>query len=91
MEKLRKLLNKRGLYNTFNVLSLFDNYRADKHSFYQKLIEFSHYNSFLRIKEDLLEKNLLLIDNHNKASYYELTAKGKHMYCLLKELYKLIE
>ncbi|MFX0007099.1 MAG: hypothetical protein ACFFA7_16405 [Promethearchaeota archaeon] len=91
MEKLRKLLNKRGLYNTFNVLSLFDNYRADKHLFYQRLNEFSHYNSFLRIKEELLEKKLLIVDNHNKASYYELTAKGKRMYCLLKELYKLVE
>ncbi|MFX0041185.1 MAG: hypothetical protein ACFFAB_17735 [Candidatus Heimdallarchaeota archaeon] len=91
MEKLRKLLNKRGLYNTFNVLSLFNNYRADKHLFYQRLNEFSHYNSFLRIKDELLEKNLLLVDNHNKVSYYELTAKGKRMYSLLKELYKLID
>jgi predicted transcriptional regulator len=91
MEELIKLLNKRGLYNTFNVLSLFNNYRADKHSFYQKLNEFSHYNSFLRIKNELLEKKLLLINNHNKASYYELTSKGKRMLSLIKELNKLIQ
>ncbi len=91
MEELRKLLNKRGLYNTFNVLSLFDNYKADKHLFYQKLNEFSHYNSFLRIKDDLIEKELLLVNNHNRVSYYELTSKGRRMYSLLKELYNLIQ
>lgn len=90
MENLRKLLNKRGLYNTFKVLSLFDNFRADKYSFYKRLNEFSHYNSFLRIKNELIEKELLFIDNHNKTSYYELTTKGKRMLSLLKELDKML-
>ncbi|MFX0001380.1 MAG: hypothetical protein ACFE9Q_17375 [Candidatus Hodarchaeota archaeon] len=91
MEKLIKLLNKRGLYNTFKVFSIFDQYRADKHSFYQKLTEFSHYNSFLRIKDKLLEKNILVIHNNNRTTYFELTPKGKHIFSLLKELEELLE
>jgi predicted transcriptional regulator len=90
MDELIKLLNKRGIYITFKVLSLFDNFRADKHSFYQKLNEFSYYNSFLRIKNKLLESELLNISNHNKTAYYELTSKGKRMFFLLKELQKLL-
>lgn len=91
MEDLIKLLNKRGLYNTFKVFSLFDNYRAEKHGFYQKLTEFSHYNSFLRLKNKLLEKNILVVHNHNKTTYFELTSKGKRVFSLLKELEELIE
>ncbi|MFW9772080.1 MAG: hypothetical protein ACFFFB_07190 [Candidatus Heimdallarchaeota archaeon] len=91
MENLLKLLNKKGLYNTFRVLSLFDNYRADKYEFYQKLNEFSYYNSFHRIKHVLIEKNLLVVTNHGERPYYELTSKGKRMFILLKELNKLLQ
>ena len=91
MEVLKKLLNKRGVYNTFQVLSLFDNFRADKCSFYKKLNEFSYYNSFLRIKNTLIKNELLKIDNHNASCYYELTSKGKEMFVLLKKLDELLK
>jgi len=91
MKTLKNLLNKRGLYNTFQVLSLFDNYRADKCSFYKKLNEFSYYNSFLRIKNSLIKNNLLKIDNHNIICYYELTSKGKEMFGLLKKIDMLLK
>ena len=91
MEDLKKLLNKRGLYDTFQVLSLFDNFRADKYSFYQKLNEFSYYNSFLRIKKTLIKNELLHVDNHNKTCVYELTSKGKEMLFLLKKLDNLLK
>ncbi|MHA2391782.1 MAG: hypothetical protein ACXAEX_07420 [Promethearchaeota archaeon] len=91
MEVLKKLLNKRGVYNTFQVLSLFGDYRADKYTFYQKLNEFSYYNSFLRIKKDLIEIGLLNVDNHNKSCYYELTPKGIEMFHLLKKIDELLK
>ncbi|MFX0105769.1 MAG: hypothetical protein ACFE75_09780 [Candidatus Hodarchaeota archaeon] len=91
MEVLKKLLNKRGIYNTFQVLSQFDNFRANKYSFYKKLNEFSYYNSFLRIKNILIKNDLLNVDNHNKSCYYELTPKGIEMFGLLKELDELIK
>ncbi|MFW9895302.1 MAG: hypothetical protein ACFFD7_05810 [Candidatus Thorarchaeota archaeon] len=91
MEVLKKLLNKQGLYNTFQVLSLFDNYRTDKYTFYQKLNEFSNYNSFLRIKNDLIKNELLNVDNHKKNCYFELTVKGREMFFLLKKLDELLK
>ncbi len=91
MEVLKTLLNKRGVYNTFQVLSLFDNFRAGKYTFYKKLNEFSYYNSFLRIKDDLIKNGLLNVDNHNKSCFYELTSKGKEVFFLLKKLDKLLE
>ncbi|MFX1522412.1 MAG: hypothetical protein ACFFCC_02790 [Promethearchaeota archaeon] len=91
MKVLKKLLNKQGLYNTFQVLSLFDDYRADKYTFYQKLNEFSNYNSFLRIKNDLIKNELLNVDNHNKNCYFELTVKGREMFVLLKKIDELLK
>ena len=91
MEILKKLLNKRGLYNTFKVLSFFDNFRADKYSFYEKLNEFSYYNSFLRIKNALIKNELINVGYHNKTCYYELTPKGKEMFILLKKLDNLLK
>ena len=91
MEVLIKLLNKRGIFNTFQVLSLFDNFRAGKYAFYKKLNEFSYYNSFLRVKDDLIKNGLLNIDNHNTSCFYELTSKGKDVFALLKKLDKILE
>ncbi len=91
MEVLKRLLNKQGVYNTFQVLSLFDNFRADKYAFYKKLNEFSYYNSFLRIKNTLIKNELLKVDNHNKTCYYELTSKGKEMLVLLKKIDELLK
>ncbi|MHA2400567.1 MAG: hypothetical protein ACXADU_16975 [Promethearchaeota archaeon] len=91
MEVLIKLLNKRGIYNTFQVLSLFDDFRADKYTFYKKLNEFSYYNSFLRIKDALIKRGLLIVDKHNKSCYYELTSKGREVFALLKKLDELLE
>ncbi len=91
MEVLIKLLNKRGIYNTFQVLSLFDNFRADKYTFYKKLNEFSYYNSFLRIKDALIKRGLLIVDKHNKSCYYELTSKGREVFALLKKLDELLD
>lgn len=91
MDELIKLLKKRGIYNTFNVISLFQNFRVDKHSFYMKLNEFSHYNSFIRVKDELIEKGLLNVILNNGACYFELTHKGQRMLYLLKELDKLLK
>ncbi|MHA2282198.1 MAG: hypothetical protein ACXAC5_15250 [Promethearchaeota archaeon] len=91
MEVLIKLLNKRGIFNTFQVLSLFDNFRAGKYAFYKKLNEFSYYNSFLRVKDDLIKNGLLNIDSHNASCFYELTSKGQDVFALLKKIDKILK
>ncbi len=46
-EELYLVLNKRGFFNTFQVLSQYKEYKAEKGEFYRTLIEFSNYYSFL--------------------------------------------
>jgi predicted transcriptional regulator len=90
MEELIRLFKKRGIFNTFQVLSLFENFRADKYRFYQKLNKFSNYNSFLRVKDALIKNELLKINYNNGSCYFELTSKGKRMFFILQELNSLL-
>ena len=62
-------------------------YLDDKHSFYDGLNKFSYYNSFFRVKADLLEKGLIRIekDEYNRT-YIQLTNKGLQVYDKLIEI-----
>ncbi len=90
-EKLYLVLNKRGFFNTFQVLSQYRDYRAEKGDFYKKLNEFSNYNSFLRLKDKLLEMNLIQLDSNNGVEYIGLTEKGKTVFGNLIQLNDLIK
>jgi hypothetical protein len=90
-EELYSVLNKRGFFNTFLVIAEFENYEAEKGAFYRRLTEFSHYNSFLRIKDKLLKIKLIDLEKRNGAKYIKLTDKGKTVYDNLLELNNLIK
>ncbi|MFW9819899.1 MAG: hypothetical protein ACFFE5_09840 [Candidatus Thorarchaeota archaeon] len=90
IEELYSVLNKRGFFNTFLVLSQFKEYKAEKGVFYRHLIDFSNYNSFLRIKDKLIESELINVEKSNGAEYIGLTAKGKTVYDSLVQLNDLI-
>ena len=90
-EELYSVLNKRGFFNTFEVLSQFKEYKAEKGDFYRILTEFSNYNSFLRIKDKLIEINLIHIDQNNGVEYIGLTEKGLSVYDNLIRLNELIQ
>jgi predicted transcriptional regulator len=89
-EELYSVLNKRGFFNTFKVLSQFKDYKAEKGNFYRILTDFSNYNSFLRIKDKLLESELIQLEKNNGQEYIGLTEKGKSVYDSLLHLNKLI-
>ncbi|MFX1296366.1 MAG: hypothetical protein ACFFD2_16125 [Promethearchaeota archaeon] len=89
-DKLYLVLNKRGFFNTFQVLSQYKDYRATKADFYKILTEFSNYNSFLRLKDKLLEKNLIKLEINNGEEFIGLTEKGKIVYNNLLQLNELI-
>ncbi|MFX0004242.1 MAG: hypothetical protein ACFE9C_06835 [Candidatus Hodarchaeota archaeon] len=89
-EELYSVLNKRGFFNTFQVLSQFKEYKAEKGEFYRILIDFSNYNSFLRIKDKLLESKLIRLETNNGQEYIGLTSKGKSVYDSLVHLNELI-
>jgi len=87
---LISFLKKKGFRDTLEVLTQFKNYKTDKHTFYNELNKFSYYNSFFRVKDELINKGLIEIELNNKKKYVKLTDKGLDVYNRLIEINKLI-
>jgi hypothetical protein len=87
---LISFLKKKGFRDTLAVLTQFKNFKVDKHTFYNELNKFSYYNSFFRVKDDLIDKGLIEIEQNNKKKYVKLTEKGLDVYNRLVEINKLI-
>ena len=90
IEDLLKLIKKKGFSNTLHVLATFENYKADKHVFYDELNKISYYNSFIRIKDELLERGLIQLKTYGSTRYIILTEKGIEIYDKLTEINKLV-
>ncbi|MFX1494544.1 MAG: hypothetical protein ACFFBZ_09710 [Promethearchaeota archaeon] len=90
IDDLISFLKKKGFRDTLAVLTQFKNFRVDKHTFYNELNKFSYYNSFFRVKDDLIDKGLIEIEQNNKKKYVKLTEKGLDVYNRLIEINKLI-
>ena len=89
-EDLISLLKKKGFKDTMFVL-IKNNNKLDKHAFYNELNKFSYYNSFFRVKDDLIRKGLIEIENSNKVKYIKLTEKGLDVYNKLNEINNLVK
>ncbi|MGV9173144.1 MAG: hypothetical protein ACOC44_01365 [Promethearchaeia archaeon] len=88
--ELFNLLKKKGFRDTINVLTKFKDFSAEKHQFYNELNKFSYYNSFFRIKDELLDNKLIKIVNKDNKKIIILTEKGLNVYNKLLELSKII-
>ena len=87
LDNVINLLKKKGFSDTYNILLKFKNYTVELHEFYKELNKISNYNSFLRIKEKLLQKNLININKSKKnKKYISLTGLGINVYNKLIEL-----
>jgi predicted transcriptional regulator len=91
VEDLINFIKKRGINDTFQILSQYENNKIEKRVFYDNLNKFSYYNSFLRVKNKLIEKKLINIEKNNGKTYIGLTEKGKIVLDKLIELNKLIK
>ncbi|KKL25128.1 hypothetical protein LCGC14_2408450 [marine sediment metagenome] len=79
-KELIRLLTQKGFRDIFSILSKQKDYQADKHIFYTKLNAFSYYNSFFRVKNELINKGLIeIIHNNNQLKSIKLTKKK---YCI---------
>ncbi len=85
------LMKKKGFKDTYQVLINQKDYRADKHTFYNELNKFSYYNSFFRVKEELIKKGLIEIENTSKVKYIKLTEKGLELYNKLNDLNQMLK
>lgn len=90
-EELIGLLKKKGFKDTLSVLVNQKDYKIDKHTFYNELNKFSYYNSFFRVKEELIKKGLIEIENTSKIKFVKLTEKGLEVYNKLKEINDLVK
>ena len=90
-EDLIGLLKKKGFKDTFHVLINQKDYKTDKHTFYNELNKFSYYNSFFRIKEELIKKGLITIENTSKVKTIKLTDKGLDIYNKLNEINEMVK
>jgi len=83
-------IKKKGFRDTFEVLSKFKNFQTDKHTFYNELNKISYYNSFFRVKDELINKGLITIEKVNKKKQISLTEKGLNVFNKLMELNDLV-
>ena len=90
-EELIGLLKKKGFKDTLAVLVNQKDYKTDKHTFYNELNKFSYYNSFFRVKDDLIRKGLIEIENTSKVKYIKLTEKGLDVYNKLKDISDMLK
>jgi len=93
MEKIDNLINllkKKGFRDTFQVLVQFKDYKTDIHTFYKELNKISYYNSFFRVKDELLKTKLVSIENFKGKKYIALTKKGIDVYHKLIEIGELL-
>jgi len=88
---LTNFLKKKGVRDTFQILSQFKNYKIEKRIFYKKLNKFSYYNAFLREKNKLLERGIINIKKKEGKTFISLTKKGITLLNKLKELNNLIK
>ena len=90
IEDLVRLIRKKGFLDTLQVLTSFKGNRVEKHTFYDELNKFSYYNSFFRVKDQLIKRDLIRIENSGKKKYIMLTDKGLAIYNKLVEVNNMI-
>lgn len=91
IEILSSLLKKKGFRDVYQILTSLKNHTCEKHAFYDELNKFSYYNSFFRIKEELINRGLIDIEQNNGKKYIRLTKKGMEVYKKLEEINDIIE
>ena len=83
-------LKQKGVRDTFQVLTQFENYKIDMRTFYKELKQVSYYNSFYRVKDAFIEKGIIILRKDNNEKYVALTQKGIDIYNKLIELAELL-
>jgi len=83
-------MKKKGFKDTLQILSKRKDYKINKHTFYKELNKFSYYNSFLRVKDQLLNRDIIYVKkNKNKKLEISLTPKGVVILEKIEELNEL--
>ena len=89
-KELSNLLKKKGFRETFEILSSCKEYECDRRTFYKQLNQFSYYNSFFRIKDELINRGLIEIVKNDGKKKIKLTKKGTEIFNKLIEINDII-
>ena len=90
IDELTTLLKKKGFRDIFQILIPNKGYKCEKRAFYNELNKFSYYNSFFRIKDELIKRGLLEIEINDGKKYIKLTKRGVEVYNKLMEIKDII-
>ena len=91
IEDLCGLLKKKGFRDVYQILTPLKNNTCEKHNFYDELNKFSYYNSFFRIKDELMNRGIIDIQQDDGKKFITLTKKGLEVYKKLEEISDIIE
>ena len=90
LDDLFNIFKKKGIRDTYEILTKFKNFKTNIHTFYKELNKFSYYNSFLRVKDKLIRKELIIIESQNRDKLIRLTKKGIDIYLKLVEINEML-
>jgi len=90
INELINFLKRKGFKDTFQILIEVKNNRVETREFNRELNKFSYYNSFFRVKADLIKKELIVIEQKNSKKFIRLTEKGLKVYNKLVEINDII-
>lgn len=90
IDDITVLLRKKGFRDTFQILTSLKEFKCEKHLFYNELNRFSYYNSFFRIKDELIKRGLIDIEVDDGKKFITLTKKGIDVYNRLLEINDII-
>ena len=63
----------------------------ERREFYRHLNKFSNYHSFFKVRDDLIDRELIEIQKNHEKKYIKLTDKGIRLYNKLMEVYDIIK
>ena len=95
LSELRDMIRNKGFWDTLNILNEYRNIREgiSVHDFFGILNTYSFYNSFYRVKQELLSYKIIeiYVNSKYKKKLIRLTEKGKEIYDILTHLKNCIE
>ena len=90
IDTIIKFCKRKGFRDTLEILMNVKDNSLERSVFYQTLNTFSYYNSFFRVRDDMINNDLLTITQRNGKNIIALTEKGVEMYNKLAEIQEII-
>lgn len=89
--EIKSLLKKIGFYRTLQIMN-YDGIPIEIHKFYEKFNKEGYHNQFLRIKKELLKKDIIQIKKaKNRKRMISLTGNGIVLKLRIRDIIQQLE